>query len=116
MTDYVGIGGSDLFSFDNKVALDSHILYDNEARSKIEYDEYVVYKRQYDMLLGHSAEEHRQNHVAHKISHDDKEGADMLHGAFREGKLVDCSVCKNPTRPRTALPCHHLPRLVDPRG
>ncbi|PKS06447.1 hypothetical protein jhhlp_007195 [Lomentospora prolificans] len=87
MGEYVGIGGSDLFSFDNQVALESNILYDSEARSKIEYDEYVVYKRPHDALLGTTIDD--DNHIAHKISHDDKEGADKLNSAFREGNLVD---------------------------
>ena len=90
MGEYVGIGGSDLFSFDNQVALESNILYDSEARSKIEYDEYVVYKRPHDALLGTNIDD--DNHIAHKISHDDKEGADKLNSAFREGNLVDYQV------------------------
>ncbi|CAI4216290.1 unnamed protein product [Parascedosporium putredinis] len=87
MTDYVGIGGSDLFSFDNQAALDSKILYDDKSRSKIEYDEYVVYGRPYDAFLGPSSQ--HEYGTAHKISHGDEEGADMLAQAFRENKVVD---------------------------
>src|SRR5690554_1162798 len=90
MTVYVGLGGSDLFSFDNKAALESNILYDNDVVSMTEYDEYVVYKKPDAVDQGTS---YKDRHVAHKVSHDDTEGADVLNKAFRRGQLIDYNVC-----------------------
>lgn len=90
MAVYVGLGGSDLFSFDNKAALDSNILYDNDVVSMTEYDEYVVYKKPHAAVQEDTSYE--DGRVAHRVSHDDKEGADVLNNAFRRGQLVDYNV------------------------
>lgn len=93
MGDYVGIGGADLFAFDNQAARDSSILYENGTPSMNEYDEYVVYKKRGITTLGGNQEVF---HVPYKVSYDDKEGADVLDSAFRRGQLVDYQV--RPTR------------------
>lgn len=90
MAGYVGLGGADLFAFDNQAALESNILYDNDTPSMTEYDEYVVYKkRPTDTSVVDGQED---SHVPHKVSYDDKEGADILDKAFRRGRLVDYQV------------------------
>lgn len=94
MVDYIGLGGADLFAFDNRAALDSHILYDNGTPSMTEYDEYVLYKKPHGETLGGDGP--RDSHVPHKVSYDDKEGADVLDQAFRQGRLVGYRV--RPTR------------------
>lgn len=90
MGDYVGIGGADLFAFDNEAALESNILYDNDTPSMNEYDEYVVYKKRRTDTLASDVQE--DSHLPHKVSYDDKEGADILDNAFRRGRLVDYQV------------------------
>lgn len=97
MAGYVGLGGSDLFSFDRQAALESNILYDDDTLSMNEYDEYVVYNKPHAETGGHHGCEDGVAHVAHKVSYDDKEGADVLDNAFRRGRLVDYTV--RPTYP-----------------
>ncbi|SPN96867.1 uncharacterized protein DNG_00387 [Cephalotrichum gorgonifer] len=87
MADYIGLRGSDLFSFDNRAALDSNILYDDDTDSKTDYDEYVVYKKPEAAVLG--CDGYEDSHVSHKVSFDDKEGAGALDKAFRRGQLLD---------------------------
>lgn len=98
MGDFIGLGGADLFAFDNRAALDSHILYDNDTPSMTEYDEYVVYKKPGGDTL--AAHESGDSHVPHKVSYDDKEGAGVLDQAFRRGRLIDYRV--RPARPCVA--------------
>ena len=90
MAGYVGIEGADLFAFDNRAALESHILYNNSTSSMTEYDEYVVYRKRRTDTLGGDGQE--DTHVPYKVSYDDKEGADVLDNAFRRGRLVDYQV------------------------
>ena len=90
MGDYVGLGGSDLFAFDKRVALDSNILYDNDTPSMTEYDEYVVYRKPPSETLGGDGP--GVSHIPHKVSYDDKEGAGVLDMAFRRGRLVGYGV------------------------
>lgn len=90
MSSYIGIGGADLFAFDNRAALESHILYDNDTPSMTEYDEYVVYKKPHTGGLG--VDGPAATHVPHMVSYDDKEGARVLDNAFRQGHLVDYQV------------------------
>lgn len=92
MTGYVGLGSSDLFSFDRRAALESNIFYDDDTLSMNEYDEYVVYNKPHSETGGSYGCEDDDAHVTHKVSYDDKEGADVLDNAFRRGRLVDYAV------------------------
>lgn len=89
MGDYVGLGSSDLFSFDRQAALESNILYDNDTLSMNEYDEYVVYNKPHTETGECYGCENGDGHITHKVSYDDKEGAGVLDNAFRRGQLVD---------------------------
>ena len=92
MGDYVGLGSSDLFSFDRQAALESNILYDNDTLSMNEYDEYVVYNKPHTETGECYGCENGDGHTTHKVSYDDKEGAGVLDNAFRRGQLVDYTV------------------------
>lgn len=84
--------GSDLFNYDQE-ATSAKVLIDGEqAYSKVEYDEYVVYSK----VPGTSHEgpipkrqQHNDTHITHRFSQDDTSGAHMLDLAFRHGFKVD---------------------------
>jgi hypothetical protein len=51
--------------------------------SKVEYDEYVVFKNLQDHIV-HETASHEESHITHRFSHDEKSGATMLDLAFRQ--------------------------------
>jgi hypothetical protein len=91
---YTDVEYSDLFCFDRSVLQSEVLISDDVSTSKVEYDEYVVYRvsdngpaeaGQKPCKLGH-------RHVTHKFNQDETPGAKMLDTAFRAGFGVDVNV------------------------
>lgn len=74
---------SDLFNYDQTACADRILLSGTEAASQVEYDEYVVYRRDNGRYVPETAS-HEESHVTHRFSNDDKSGAWMLDRAFRQ--------------------------------
>lgn len=74
---------SDLFNYDQAACADRILLSGSNATSKVEYDEYVVYKRPHN-YIAHETASHEISHITHRFSHDEKSGAAMLDLAFRQ--------------------------------
>ena len=91
--------GSDLFTYDQQATSAQVLLSGDDAHTRVEYDEYVVYSRRpaTPSLEGEPAEErHSDTHVTHRFSQNDSSGAHMLDLAFRNGFMVDRNVCYAP--------------------
>lgn len=73
---------SDLFNYDQAACADRILLSGPAATSKVEYDEYVVFKNYEDEPVYETAS-HEESHITHRFSHDEKSGAVMLDLAFR---------------------------------
>ena len=91
-----GHHGSYLFNYDQK-AFSSQILLEGEqAYTRVEYDEYIVYSRPPSTpRQGPEPRQglHNETHITHRFSQDDASGATMLDLAFRHGFKVDRNVC-----------------------
>lgn len=88
--------GSDLFNYDQQLCSSQILLNGEQAYTKVEYDEYVVYSRPSETpheARQQSSEHHDETHVTHRFSQDDTSGATMLDLAFRHGFKVDPNVC-----------------------
>lgn len=87
--------GSDLFNFDQQACSVQILLDGEQAYTKVEYDEYVVYSR--PPGTPHQGpqpkKQHNETHITHRFSQDDTSGATMLDLAFRHGFKVDRNVC-----------------------
>jgi hypothetical protein len=90
--------GSDLFNYDQKACASQILLDGDQAYTKVEYDEYVAYRRHPSKPDENSESEPRQDHrsgtcITHRFSQDDTSGATMFDLAFRHGFKVDRAVC-----------------------
>ncbi|CAI6095489.1 unnamed protein product [Clonostachys chloroleuca] len=86
--------GSDLFNYDQRSCASQILLTGANARSQVEYDEYVVYRKiddsSHDAASGkYKWPQHGDNHIAHRYSKDHTSGAAMLDLAFRHGHRLD---------------------------
>lgn len=89
--------GSDLFNFDQQIFSRQLLTSSENLSSKVEYDEYVVFKAPQDIdAPPESATVKSANfsdkHVAHRFSRDQTLGAVMLDLAFREGHTLNRNV------------------------
>lgn len=89
--------GSDLFNYDQRSCASQILLTGPNARSQVEYDEYVVYRKiddsSHDAASGkYKWPQHGDNHIAHRYSRDHTSGAAMLDLAFRHGHRLDRNV------------------------
>ncbi|KXX80213.1 hypothetical protein MMYC01_204237 [Madurella mycetomatis] len=93
MTGFTGLESLDLFSFD-KIALQDDILLESQKwASKVEYDEYAVYRRKAGRSTSEEQSQHDGGHVVHKMNHDTVPGARLLDLAFRQGHFLDAKAC-----------------------
>lgn len=84
--------GSDLFNYDQEATSAKVLLDGEQAYTRVEYDEYVVYsKAPGTPLQGPTPKRqpHNETHIAHRFSQDDTSGAHMLDLAFRQGFKLD---------------------------
>ncbi|KAI8316115.1 hypothetical protein K4K61_010004 [Colletotrichum sp. SAR11_59] len=90
MARYQGLDSSDLFRFDTLQLRDEILLIDGRTASKVEYDEYVVFKKDSSVLSGLAPDDEGGNDVTFKLNHDEERpGYQMLDLAFRRGWVVD---------------------------
>lgn len=93
MTSFIGLESPDLFSFD-KIALQDGILLESQKwASKVEYDEYAVYRPKADQSASGEQSQHDTRHVIHKMNQDTIPGARLLDLAFRQGHYLDAKAC-----------------------
>lgn len=86
--------GSDLFNYDQEATSAKVLLDSEQAHTKVEYDEYVVYSKVPGApLLGPvpkaQQDFHDETHITHRFSQDHTSGAHMLDLAFRKGFKLD---------------------------
>jgi hypothetical protein len=82
---------SDLFNYDQAACADRILLSGPDATSKVEYDEYVVFKGAEGESL-HESASHEESHTTHRFSSDEKSGASMLDLAFRQNYALSRGV------------------------
>ncbi|KAM0277208.1 hypothetical protein ACHAQH_005991 [Verticillium albo-atrum] len=91
MPEYMGLGSSTLFGFDEQI-LRGQILADNNSGSGVEYDEYVVYTRSNAAVTSipdDVDEDQSQGTVSHRFNQEDIPGFEILNLAFRQDYMVD---------------------------
>lgn len=86
--------GLDLFNYDQRVCSSQILISTPKTPSKVDYDEYVVYKKAKDSESESEGEHLRDDagHVAHHFTRDDTPGATLLDLAFRHGFFLDRNV------------------------
>ncbi|KAF6835705.1 hypothetical protein CPLU01_04175 [Colletotrichum plurivorum] len=90
MSRYQGLNSSDLFRFDTLALRDDILLIDGRTASKVEYDEYVVFKKDRSIPSGPEPDEEGGDDVSFKLNHtEETPGYQMLDLAFRRGWVVD---------------------------
>ncbi|TEA21336.1 hypothetical protein C8034_v007790 [Colletotrichum sidae] len=90
MARYQGLQTSDLFRFDTLALRDDILLIDGRTASKVEYDEYVVFKKDNGIPSGLKPDEEDGDDISFKLNHtEDTPGYQMLDLAFRRGWVVD---------------------------
>lgn len=85
--------GSDLFNYDQQVCSAQILVEGEQAFTRVEYDEYVVYARPRRESDEEEGEQH-SSHITHRFSQDETSGAAMLDLAFRKGFRLDQTVCR----------------------
>ncbi|KAF9873769.1 hypothetical protein CkaCkLH20_08879 [Colletotrichum karsti] len=84
------LDSSDLFRFDTLALRDDILLIDGRTASKVEYDEYVVFKKDSTAPSGLAPDDEGGDDVSFKLNHDEERpGYQMLDLAFRRGWVVD---------------------------
>ncbi|CAG7556932.1 unnamed protein product [Fusarium equiseti] len=88
--------GLDLFNYDQKVCSEQVLITGNDTPSNIEYDEYVVYKRDDSEPAPEPAPAslnhpwgHDDEHITHHFTRDDTPGTTIFDLAFRQGFMLD---------------------------
>ncbi|KAL0935991.1 uncharacterized protein CTRU02_208206 [Colletotrichum truncatum] len=90
MARFQGLDSSDLFRFDTLALRDDILLIDGRTASKVEYDEYVVFKKDSSMPSGLTPDDEGGDDVSFKLNHtEETPGYQMLDLAFRRGWVVD---------------------------
>jgi len=91
--------GLDLFNYDQKVCSEQVLITGNDTPSNIEYDEYVVYKRDDSEPAPEPAPTslnhpwgHDDEHITHHFTRDDTPGTTIFDLAFRQGFMLDREV------------------------
>lgn len=82
---------SDLFNYDQTACADQILLAGPDAKTKVEYDEYVVYRKS-QTEIADDASNHDEAHVTHRFSQDETSGATMLDLAFRQNHTLNRAV------------------------
>ncbi|KAM0321996.1 hypothetical protein ACHAQA_009737 [Verticillium albo-atrum] len=88
MPEYVGLNSSNLFGFDEHV-LRGQILADKNSGSGVEYDEYVVYKKDNAATSPDDLVDNQAEIISHRFSQEDIPGFEMLNLGFRQDYMVD---------------------------
>lgn len=100
MSRYQGLNSSDLFRFDTLALRDDILLIDGRTASKVEYDEYVVFKKDKSIPSGPEPDEEGGDDVSFKLNHtEETPGYQMLDLAFRRGWVVDHNVRTSESHP-----------------
>ncbi|GKT83900.1 hypothetical protein Ct61P_01750 [Colletotrichum tofieldiae] len=90
MARFQGLDSSDLFRFDTLALRDDILLADGRSASKVEYDEYVVFKKDNGIPSGMKTELEGDQDVSFQLQHKDEvPGYHTLDLAFRQGYQMD---------------------------
>ncbi|WYZ35193.1 hypothetical protein EsH8_I_001469 [Colletotrichum jinshuiense] len=90
MARFQGLDSSDLFRFDTLALRDDILLSDGKTASKVEYDEYVVFKKDNGIPSGMKMDEEGDQDVSFQLMHKDEvPGYQTLDLAFRRGYSID---------------------------
>ncbi|GJC80452.1 hypothetical protein ColLi_03290 [Colletotrichum liriopes] len=90
MARFQGLDSSDLFRFDTLALRDDILLADGKSASKVEYDEYVVFKKDNGIPSGMKTELEGDQDVSFQLQHKDEvPGYHTLDLAFRQGYQMD---------------------------
>ncbi|KAK2016771.1 hypothetical protein LZ32DRAFT_601164 [Colletotrichum eremochloae] len=90
MTRFQGLDSSDLFRFDTLALRDDILLADGTSASKVEYDEYVVFKKANGIPSGMRTELDGDQDISFQLQHkDETPGYHSLDLAFRQGYSID---------------------------
>ncbi|KAI3526908.1 hypothetical protein CSPX01_17387 [Colletotrichum filicis] len=90
MARYQGLDSSDLFRFDTLALRDDILVSDDNAVSKVEYDEYVVFKKDNGIPSGAKTGLEDDEDISFQMQHKDEvPGHHTLNLAFRHGYSVD---------------------------
>ncbi|OLN87950.1 hypothetical protein CCHL11_00123 [Colletotrichum chlorophyti] len=90
MARFQGLDSSDLFRFDTLALRDDILVSDGKTASKVEYDEYVVFKKDNGIPSGLRIEGEEDQDISFQLKHkDDVPGYRTLDLAFRHGYMVD---------------------------
>ncbi|KAK1995879.1 hypothetical protein LX36DRAFT_672141 [Colletotrichum falcatum] len=91
MARFQGLDSSDLFRFDTLALRDDILVADGTSASKVEYDEYVVFKKDNGVPSGMKTELEGDQDISFQLQHNDDEvpGYRSLDLAFRRGYSMD---------------------------
>lgn len=93
MARYQGLDSSDLFRFDTLALRDDILVSDDNAVSKVEYDEYVVFKKDNGIPSGAKTGLEDDEDISFQLQHKEEvAGHHTLNLAFRHGYSVDHNV------------------------
>ncbi|GKT48249.1 uncharacterized protein ColSpa_08430 [Colletotrichum spaethianum] len=93
MARFQGLDSSDLFRFDTLALRDDILLADGKSASKVEYDEYVVFKKDNGIPSGMKTELEGDQDISFQLQHKDEvPGYHTLDLAFRQGYSMDHNV------------------------
>ncbi|KAK2024063.1 hypothetical protein LX32DRAFT_731687 [Colletotrichum zoysiae] len=90
MARFQGLDSSDLFRFDTLALRDDILIADGSSASKVEYDEYVVFKKDNGIPSGMKTDLEGEQDISFQLQHNDElPGYHSLDLAFRRGYCMD---------------------------